>query len=255
MGSPRRPSVLLVDDNPRVRSFVRPALEEAGYDCLEAEDGWTALDLIETESPDLVVLDIMLGDERMNGLDVCKKMRDRGFRTPVVFLTIRDRVDDPDYMERAFQLGGDDYVSKREELRRIEEHMGLAPTEFLERKSDIEELIARVKARLPRVESQIVELDDYLRVDLATKQAQINDGGRWVEVHLALKEFDVLQTLIRGEGKPVGKGELIHAAELDGEGSLQTHIWKLRQKLEPDPQKPRYIVTYHRIGYRFRRAD
>src|SRR5512137_1539991 len=98
-----RAKVLLVDDNPRVRSFVRPALEDAGFDCIEAEDGWSALDIIADENPDLIVLDIMLGDDDMSGLDVCKKIRRDGISTPVIFLTIKDRRDDPRYLERAFQ--------------------------------------------------------------------------------------------------------------------------------------------------------
>ena len=92
---PKRAKILLVDDNPRVRSFLRPALEGAGFDCVEAEDGWTALAMVEEECPDLVVLDILLGDERMGGLDVCKKLREKGIRTPIIFLTIKDRAEDP----------------------------------------------------------------------------------------------------------------------------------------------------------------
>lgn len=114
-----RPKVLLVDDNPDVRSFVRPALEAAGFDCIEAEDGWAGLVAVDNEAPDLVVLDIMLGDEDMNGLDVCKKIRERGSAIPVIFLTIKDRTEEPGYMAQAFRLGGDDYISKREELRRV----------------------------------------------------------------------------------------------------------------------------------------
>ncbi len=247
-----RAKILLVDDNPNVRAFVKPALEDAGYDCVEAEDGWSALGMVEDERPDLIVLDIMLPD--ISGLDVCKEIRQRGDRTPVVFLTIKDRLEEPGYMERAFRLGGDDYVSKREELRRVEHRMGLSPTEFLERKSDIEELVARVSARLPRVEP-VLEFDDYLRVDLAGQQVYIRRQGEWQEERLAPKEFALLRVLVTSGGRPVGKNQLMDAAGVDGEGSLQNHIWKLRHKLEPEPQKPRYIVTYHKIGYRFQGTE
>ena len=246
-----RAKVLLVDDNPNVRSFVRPALEDAGFDCIEAADGWAALDEVESEAPDLVVLDIMLGDEDMNGLDVCKKIRERGLRVPVIFLTIKDRTEEPGYMEQAFRVGGDDYISKREELRRVEARMGLTPTEFLERKSDIEELLARIKARLPERDS-IREFDNYLRIDLAEQQVFINHGGSWEEVRLAPKEFSLLEALMKNIGRPVGLRQLIGAAGLEGEkGALYNHFYKLRQKLERDPQTPRYIQTYHKIGYRF----
>ena len=246
--------VLLVDDNPRVRSFVRPALEEAGYACIEAEDGWSALHKVETELPDLVVLDILLGDEQMSGLDVCKRIREKGLRTPVVFLTIKDRVDDPDVMDRAFQLGGDDYVSKREELRRLEDHMGLSPTEYLERKSDTEELVVRVKARLPQIES-VQEFDDYLRVDLVRQLVEVKRQGVWCEERLTPKEFALLAFLIKNGGRPVGQSQLMDVADVDGEGGLQNHFYKLRQKIEPSPQNPRYLLTYHKIGYRFHASD
>ncbi len=242
---------MLVDDNPNVRSFVRPALEDAGFDCIEAADGWEALDEVESEAPDLVVLDIMLGDEDMNGLDVCKKIRERGLRVPVIFLTIKDRTEEPGYMEQAFRVGGDDYISKREEMRRVEARMGLTPTEFLERKSDIEELLARIKARLPERDS-IREFDNYLRIDLAEQQVFINHGDSWEEVRLAPKEFSLLEALMKNIGRPVGLRQLIGAAGLEGEkGALYNHFYKLRQKLERDPQTPRYIQTYHKIGYRF----
>ena len=240
-----------MDDNPNVRSFVRPALEDAGFDCIEAADGWAALDEVESEAPDLVVLDIMLGDEDMNGLDVCKKIRERGLRVPVIFLTIKDRTEEPGYMEQAFRVGGDDYISKREELRRVEARMGLTPTEYLERKSDIEELLARIKARLPERDS-IREFDNYLRIDLAEQQVFINHGDSWEEVRLAPKEFSLLEALMKNIGRPVGLRQLIGAAGLEGEkGALYNHFYKLRQKLERDPQTPRYIQTYHKIGYRF----
>ena len=246
--------ILLVDDNPRVRSFVRPALEEAGFECVEAVDGWSALEMMDSETPDLVVLDILLGDEDMTGLDVCKQIRQKGILTPVVFLTIKDRATDPRYMEQAFNLGGDDYVSKREELRQIEESLGLKPTEFLERKSDVDELVARVRARLPQADF-IDGFDGLVRVDVARQRAQFNGDDGWQDVRLTAKEFTLLQFLAKSGGRPVGKGQLMDVADIDGESSLQNHIWRLRSKLEPKPDIPRYILTYHKIGYRFRTED
>lgn len=251
MSNARRPKILLVDDNPRVRSFVRPALEDAGFQCVEAEDGWTALEKMDSETPDLVVLDIKLGDDRMSGLDVCKKIRERGVRTPVVFLTIIDRTDDPRYLERAFRLGGDDYVTKTDELQRLEKAMGLSGSEFLERKSDIGELVARVRARLTPVLAP-QEFDGYLRIDLGKQQVHLNREGEWQEVRLAPKEFTIVALLVNNGGRPVGKQRLMDAADLDSEGALQTHIWRIREKLEPDPQNPRYIQVFHKVGYRFR---
>ncbi len=247
----RKATILLVDDNPGVRSFVKPALEDASFNCIEAEDGWSALEKIGTERPDLIVLDIMLGDEEMNGLDVCKKIRHDGNKTPVIFLTIKDRQDDPRYLARAFQLGADDYITKREELRQLESRMGITPTEFVGRKSDVEELIARIGARLSLL-SPVLEFDDYLRVDLGNRLASVKPAGQWLDVHLTDTEFNILDTLIKAGGRPVGKAQLMDIAVVDGEGSLQNHIWRLRHKIEPDIEDPQYILTYHGIGYRFK---
>jgi DNA-binding response OmpR family regulator len=247
----KRAKILLVDDNPRVRSFVRPAIEDAGFNCVEAEDGWIALRKIDKEQPDLIVLDIMLGDDQMNGLDVCKEIRKRGNRIPVIFLTIKDRRDDPRYLERAFMLGADDYITKREELKRLEERMGIAPTEFVTRKSDIEELISRIKARLNVVEPE-AEFNGYLRINLSRQQVMIKQEGQWRDVHLTNTEFGILSMLIKANGKPIAKMHIMDAVNIDGEGSLQNHIWRLRSKIEPIHEEPFYILTYHSIGYRFR---
>lgn len=246
----KRAKILVVDDNPRVRLFLRSALETAGFNYIEAEDGWTALVLVEEECPDLVVLDILLGDERMGGLDVCKRIREKGIRTPIIFLTVKDRAEEPYFMRRAFQLGGDDYISKREELRQIERQMGISPSELLERKSDIDELLSRIKIRLHHVDSK-QEFDGYLKVDLLSRQVEIKREGKWQEVYLTSTEQSLLEVLLQKSGRPVGKVELMSTAGVDGEGSLQNHIMRLRKKLEPDPSSPRYILTYHGIGYRF----
>ena len=251
MKSERHAKILLVDDNPRVRSFVRPALEDAGFDCVEAVDGLSALEKVDSEYPDLLVLDIMLGDESMNGLDVCKIIRKKGIRTPVIFLTIKDRTEDSRHMERAFQLGGDDYITKREELKRLERSMGLPPTEFVGQKSDTEELIARVRARINLAKSEL-EFDDYLRIDLIKQQLKVKRNEQWQEVHLTTTEFNILEALIKAGGQPVGKNQLMDMTNVDGEASLQNHVWRLRTKIELTPEVPQYILTYHSVGYRFR---
>jgi DNA-binding response OmpR family regulator len=254
MMSDKRAKILLVDDNPRVRSFVRPALEAAGFDCVEAVDGLTALEKVDSEYPDLLVLDIMLGDDNMNGLDVCKRIRKKGVRIPVIFLTIKDRTEDSRYMERAFQLGGDDYITKREELKRLEKSMGLPPTEFLGQKSDTEELIARIRARINLVQPE-QEYDDYLRINSCNQQLKVKRSGQWQDVHLTITEFAILEALIKAGGRPIGKGQLMDMTNVDGEASLQNHIWRLRSKIELSPEAPQYILTYHSVGYRFRELN
>jgi two-component system KDP operon response regulator KdpE len=121
----------------------------------------------------------------------------------------------------------------------------------VERKSDIEELLARIKARLPDA-NPMEEFNDYLRIDMASQRVYVKNPDDWQEVRLAPKEFALLEVLVKNGGRPVGIRQLISAANLEGEeGALYNHFYKLRQKLERDPQNPRYIQTYHKIGYRF----
>ncbi|MEE8519356.1 MAG: response regulator, partial [Dehalococcoidia bacterium] len=114
-----RPTILVVDDNPQIRSFLRPALEDAGFACLEAADGAEAVYHAEASRPDLIVLDIELGDPVMDGLDVCRQIRALDLDMPVIFLTVRATVQD---MESGLRVAGpgSDYVRKLEELRRLQ---------------------------------------------------------------------------------------------------------------------------------------
>ena len=113
-----RPTILLVDDNPQIRSFIRPALEDSGFRCIEV-DGDEAVYHAEASLPALIVLDIELGDPDMDGLDVCKRIRMMGLRMPVIFLTVRANVEDLEYGLRVAGPGSD-YVRKLEELRRMQ---------------------------------------------------------------------------------------------------------------------------------------
>jgi two-component system response regulator RegX3 len=96
------------------------------------------------------------------------------------------------------------------------------------------------------------EFDDYLRIDLVKQQLSINRGGQWQEVHLTATEFNVLEALVRVAGRPIGKAQLMDMADVDGEASLQNHIWRLRSKIELIPETPKYLLTYHGVGYRFK---
>ena len=251
----RLPKVLHVDDNPGVRSFVEPGLRDAGFDYVGAANGYEGIEKIETTAPDVVVFDIMLGDPDFNGLDVCKRIRESGSNIPVIFLTVKDRTEDPWFMDRAFTLGGDDYVAKREELHRIERQMGLTPTDMIDRKSDLDELIARIRARLPRTEA-VQSYGDNLRVDLDRESVEVSREGNWQVVSLTATEFSIFRSLVLNGGKPVTKSSLVSAAGIDPtevnvDRTLQTHIYRLRKAIERDPCKPELILTYHRVGYRF----
>ena len=132
--------------------------------------------------------------------------------------------------------------------------MGLPPTEFVGQKSDIEELIARIRVRINLVKPEL-EYDDYLRIDLVKQQLKVKLNGQWQEIHLTTTEFNILQALIQAGGQPLGKNQLMDMTNVEGEASLQNHIWRLRNKIEPSPEAPQYILTYHSVGYRFKELN
>ncbi len=258
-----RDRILLLDDNPRVRSFVVPALESQGYDVFEAEDGPTAVYLAQEESFSLIILDIMLAAPDFNGMDVCKAIRDLGVNTPVIFLTVADRADDPRYFQRAFEIGADDYIAKREELLRIENEMGITPAEFLVQKGDVVELLTRVRARIRRTvqpEARWLGAGPRIRADLDGFQVEVFREGQWEDAGLTRTEWAIFMALAENRGRPVGRIHVIEAVEADRraegrqetitERSLEAHMSRLRGKLEVGPEQPTVIEAVHRFGYR-----
>jgi DNA-binding response OmpR family regulator len=222
------PKILIADDNPNILSFIQPALEREGYLVVTAGDGAEALYQWETAHPALLILDIEMPEP--NGLAVCRKIRDAGDPVPIVFLTVRDSVSD---LEQGFALGASDYIAKPFDMR---------------------ELLARVKARLPRA---VQEFDNYLRVDLARRVVTVRHPEGWTLVDLAPREFDLLNYLVTNAGRPIGRTALLEAVfDIPGDSDIETktlekHIWALRQKLEPNPKEPRYFLNVRGVGYKF----
>ena len=220
--------ILIADDNPNILSFVRPALEREGYAVASAEDGEEALYKWESEHPDLLILDIEMPDP--NGLSVCRKIRDAGDPVPIIFLTVRDSVSD---LEFGFSVGASDYISKPFDMR---------------------ELIARVKARLPPA---IQEFDDYLQLDSPRRAVRIKRNADWEPVDLTPREFDLLNYLATNAGRPLGRTTILEAVfDVPMDQDIQTktlekHIWSVRQKIEPDPKEPRYLINVRGVGYKF----
>jgi DNA-binding response OmpR family regulator len=220
--------ILLADDNPNILSFVQPALEREGYSVITAADGAEALYRWETEHPALLILDIEMPDP--NGLAVCRKIRETSDPVPIIFLTVRDSISD---LELGFSLGASDYV----------------PKPF-----DIRELLARVKARLPRA---VQEFDGYLRLDFVRREVSVRREGEWALVELTPREYDLLAYLVTNVGRPIGRTALLEAVfDIPGDSDIETktlekHIWALRQKIEPEPKEPRYLVNVRGVGYKF----
>jgi len=223
--------ILIVEDEPHYAALIQTQLERRGYEVILASDGHEALHHVEENNPDLIILDIELGDPDLNGIDVCKQIRGQGNRTPIIFLT--DKRKDVRDLELGFDVGADDYLRKDQITER--------------------ELAVRIRARLP---PEVIVIDDYMQIGIPQRTVRILREGQWQDVHLTPKEFDLLKMLVQNAGIALGKITLLERVfgypdEVETE-TVRKHIAELRRKLEPNPREPRYILSVHRIGYKFR---
>ena len=222
-------TILVVDDEPRIVDIARDYLARAGFQVTAAADGPAALEAARRAPPDLVVLD--LGLPGMDGLDVARRLREDG-DVPIVILTARDEEVD---RILGLELGADDYVTKPFSPR---------------------ELVARVRAVLRRGERAQVEPGEVLRavgvvVDVPRMRVTVGDQ----HVELTPTEFQLLQTLVAQPGRVFTRAQLLdalHGVAFESyERAIDTHVKNIRRKLEPEPHRPRYLLTVHGIGYRF----
>jgi two-component system KDP operon response regulator KdpE len=228
--SERRKLVLVVDDEPRMTRFIRMNLELEGFRVIEAHNGVEALDKVRTSLPDLVILDVMMPE--MDGFETLEVLRQVS-NVPVIMLTVR--ADEEDKV-RGLELGADDYVTKPFGAR---------------------ELVSRVKAVLRRTESPVkpeeavLQIDDRLSIDFNSREV-IVEGER---INLRPTEYRLLYHLVENAGWVVPH-EMLLAKVWGYEYQEEVHylrlyITYLRQKIEPDPSNPRYILTERGVGYRF----
>jgi two-component system KDP operon response regulator KdpE len=227
----RQPRVLAVDDEPRMVDFLRVSLHQHDLQVQEASTGEEALLAVRTDFPDLVLLDVALPD--MDGFDVLQRLRTLS-SVPVIMVTVRSEESD---RIRGLTLGADDYVSKP-----------FSPAE----------LAARIKAVLRRttgseaVHPALVTIDERLQIDFEEREA-IVDGRR---LRLRPTEHRLLYHLVQNAGRTLSF-ETILARVWGPEYREESHyvhlyITYLRQKIEPDPSNPRYILSRRRVGYSFR---
>jgi two-component system KDP operon response regulator KdpE len=227
----RTRKILIVDDEPQIRRFLRTGLSVQGFEVLEAASGEEALRVAPTSGADMVVLDLQLGD--MDGLDVLRRLREWTW-LPVLILSVRDREADK---VKALELGADDYMTKP---------FGAA------------EFVARVNAllrRIPEIAAQPKFSVGALSIDMARRQVFIGDG----EIKLSPKEYQLLQFLARHAGKVATHQQMLKEVWGPGHAEdahyLRIFMRKLRNKIEADATRPRYIITELGVGYRLLAPD
>lgn len=220
--------ILVIEDQEDLANGLVVNLEREGYQVTKALRGDTGIQLAMSHGPDLVLLDVMLPG--MNGLDVCRELRTRGFENPIIMLTAKgeeiDRV-------VGLEIGADDYVTKPFGLR---------------------ELLARIRVRLRRQTSSRRLPARYVfgKVDIDFEQMHATRGGK--PILMTAKEYDLLGFFVRCKGEVLTRDRMLHEIWGDEHVAPRTvdaHIVKLRQKLEDNPAEPEYILTIYGEGYRF----
>jgi len=223
--------ILIVDDEPPIRRFLRTALAAQDYRVEEAGDGEAALDFLKRNLVDLVILD--LGLPGMDGLDVVRRLRAEGKTVPIIILSSRD---DEAGKVAALDLGADDYVSKP---------------------FGVEELSARVRAALRHKLQQEGEKPLFRSGDVSVDLVRRIVTAHGAEVKLTPREYDLLRLMIAHAGKVLTHKFILHEV-WGGEADVQylrIYIRNLRQKLEADPEQPKLILTEQGVGYRLTAAD
>lgn len=222
--------VLIVEDDSSIRGLLSLHLREAGFDVVEASNGLSGLDLAKSAAYDLLVLDVMLPG--CSGTEICKEVRRLGIASRIIMLT--ERASEIDKV-LGLEIGADDYVTKPFSIR---------------------EVVARARAQLRKsyssTESKATEsiAIGALLIDISGHSVKL-DGK---EVELTATEFDLLHYMAKYAGRAFSRGQLLNAVwgySADGyEATVNTHINRLRSKIEDDPVTPKYIVTVRGVGYK-----
>jgi DNA-binding response OmpR family regulator len=229
----RGPRVLVVEDEAPMRMALEDILSANGYRVLTAADGEAGMALAVSEKPDLVLLDIMM--PRLDGLALCAELRRLALPVPVLMLTARGQVED---RVAGLDTGADDYLVKP---------------------FSTDELLARVRALIRRSHRELetpekVVLGDVV-VDLVRQTA--HRAGR--QLHLTTREYSILRLLAQARGEPVTRERFLDVVwgytAFPTTRTVDTHIAALRAKIEEDPEKPKWLITVHGVGYRLQNEE
>jgi len=219
--------ILVVDDEKKIAEILKAYLERDGYQVSTAYDGQSALELAQSNSPDLIILDLML--PKVSGWDVCRELRKES-DVPIIMLTARDDTTDKII---GLELGADDYVTKP---------------------FDPKEIISRVRAVFRRTEGKAIpkttiKIGDII-IDIDKRL--MHRGGRTID--LTPIEFELLRVMAENPGRVYSRMQLLDRVQGDAyegyERTIDSHIKNLRKKLELDPEHPEYIITVYGVGYK-----
>jgi len=224
-----RRKVLVVEDDEAMAVALQDGFEYEGYEVTLARDGAQGMELSTSGSPDLIILDVML--PKVTGLDICKRLRSEGSTVPIIMLTARGQEVDK---VLGLKLGADDYVTK--------------PFSFME-------LMARVEAVLRRTSGAREALDSFTFGDVSVnfKTHEATRAGK--PIRLSAREFQLLRFFIERRGEVVTREQLLDGVwgyeNMPFTRTVDMHIAKLRKKIEESPHEPKFLVTVHRVGYKF----
>jgi len=223
------PKILIVEDEPGMVQGLRDNFEFEGYQVISAMDGVAGLERALGDSPDLVIIDVMM--PRMSGLDVCKQLKAKRPGIPIIMLTARGQEVDKVV---GLELGADDYVTKPFSIR---------------------ELLARVKAVLRRAGSVPKDKEKYAFGDIEVnlRSCQVSRNGKSLD--FSSREFDLLKYFLSHPGEALTRDRLLEEVwgyeKFPTTRTVDAHIVRLRQKLEVKPEDPRFFLTVHGTGYKF----
>ena len=222
--------ILIIEDDVAILRGLKDNLEYESYEVLTAADGEEGYFLIKEKKPDLIILDLML--PKMNGYELCRKVRNEGVTTPILMLTARS-----EEMDRVhgLDLGADDYVTKP---------------------FSVPELLARIRAIIRRIQkAKTGDLPNDLKfgeVSVDFKCFEARKGGEVLD--MSRKEFGILRLLAARPGEVITRDELLDEVwgydQYPTTRTVDNHIALLRTKLEDDPSKPRHLITVHGVGYK-----
>ena len=220
-------TILIIEDDATMLRGLKDNFEYQGYAVLTAVDGEDGLNAALNETPDLIILDIML--PRINGYEICRLIRQENLEMPIIMLTAKGEESD---IVLGLNLGADDYVTKPFSIR---------------------ELLARAAAFLRRQKQIVQDVYEFADFHLDIPARKLTREGH--EIKLSPKEFKLLECFVRKPGRALPRNELLNAVWgydcFVGPRSIDRFVTTLRNKIEPDPHHPTYIYTIREIGYKF----